>query len=51
MWRFWGRIDMHRYIALVGEPEGKRHLEDLGIDGSIVLRMDLKVKGWEGPDR
>jgi hypothetical protein len=36
---------------LVAEPGGKRHLEDLGIDGSIVLKMDLEEIGWEGPDR
>jgi hypothetical protein len=36
---------------LVGEPEGKRDLENLGIDGSIVLKMDFKEIGWEGPDR
>ena len=26
------------YRVLVGKPEGKNHLEDLGIDGSIILR-------------
>ena len=26
------------YRVLVGKPEGKSHLEDPGIDGSIILR-------------
>jgi hypothetical protein len=25
------------YSILVGKPEGKNHLEDLGIDGKIIL--------------
>ena len=28
-----------RYRVLVGKPEGKRHLEDPGIDGRIILRL------------
>jgi hypothetical protein len=27
----------HAYCILVGEPEGKYHSEDLGVDGSIIL--------------
>ena len=26
------------YRVLVGKPEGKNHLEDLGVDGRITLR-------------
>jgi hypothetical protein len=26
------------YTVLVGRPEGKDHLEDLGIDGRIILK-------------
>jgi hypothetical protein len=26
------------YRAFVGKPEGKNHLEDLGIDGRIILK-------------
>ena len=28
-----------------GEPEGKNHLEDPGVDGSIILRMDVQEVG------
>jgi hypothetical protein len=26
------------YRLLVGKPEGKNHLEELGIDGSMILK-------------
>jgi hypothetical protein len=26
------------YRVLVGRPEGKSHLEDLGVDGKIILK-------------
>jgi hypothetical protein len=29
------------YKILVGQPEGKNHLQDLGIDGRILLRWKL----------
>jgi hypothetical protein len=34
------------YKALVGKPEGKSHLEDLGIDGRIILKWLYKT--WNG---
>ena len=30
------------YGVLVGKPEGKSHLDDLDIDGSIILKMVSK---------
>jgi hypothetical protein len=30
------------YKVLVGRPDGKSHLEDLGIDGKIVLKRIFK---------
>jgi hypothetical protein len=30
--------------------KGRDHLEDLGIDGKIDIRMDLREIGWEGMD-
>jgi len=27
------------YRILVGKPEGKKHLEDLGINGKILLKL------------
>jgi hypothetical protein len=29
------------YIVLIGKPEGKDHLEDLGVDGRIILKLFL----------
>ena len=39
------------YKVLVGKPEGKSHLEDLGIDGRIILRLIFQkwnVGVWTG---
>ena len=30
------------YRVLEGKPEGREHLEDLGIDGTIILKLILK---------
>jgi len=35
------------YRVLVGKPEGKRHLEDPGVDGKIIL-MCFQEMGCEG---
>jgi hypothetical protein len=32
---------------LIGKPEGKGHLEDLGINGRI-FKMYLRETGWKG---
>jgi hypothetical protein len=31
------------YQILVGKPGGKRPLEDVGVDGRIILRWILKI--------
>jgi hypothetical protein len=28
---------INAYNILIGKPEGKNHLEDLGVDGKIIL--------------
>jgi hypothetical protein len=33
------------YSVLVGKPEGKNHLEDLGVDGRIILECILRKQG------
>jgi hypothetical protein len=38
------RRDVHR--VLVGKPEGKSHLEDPGVDGSIILKWIFNT--WDG---
>jgi hypothetical protein len=34
------------YRILVGKSEGKNHLEDLGLDGNIILRWIFRKGGW-----
>jgi len=39
------------YRVLVGKPEGKNRLEDLGVDGMIVLKwIFMKWDGGHGLD-
>jgi hypothetical protein len=35
------------YRVFVGRPEGKNHLENLGIDEGIILKWILKKWDWE----
>jgi hypothetical protein len=37
-------------MIMLGRPEGKNHLEYLGIDGRINVKMDLQGVGWRGMD-
>jgi hypothetical protein len=39
--RLHGRYEKYKKL-LVGKPERKRHLEDLGIDGKIVFEWMLR---------
>ena len=36
------------YSVFVGRPDGKRKLESLGIDGSVILKCIFKKMGWGG---
>jgi len=39
------------YRVLVGKPEGRDHLEDPGVDGSLILRWIFRkwdVRVWTG---
>jgi len=39
------------YKVLVGKPDAKNHLEDLGVDGRKKnIKRDLKEIKWEGVD-
>jgi hypothetical protein len=52
----WAGHDVHTgerrgaYRVLVGKPEGKNRLQDLGVNGSIILKMDLQKVGWDYMD-
>jgi hypothetical protein len=37
------------YRVLIGRADGKNHLEDLGVDGRIILKHIFKK--WEGEAR
>jgi hypothetical protein len=39
------------YRILVGKPEGKNHLQDLGVDGKMILKwilQELVMRMWTG---
>ena len=38
------------YRVLMGKPEGRNHLKDPGIDGRIILKMDLREVGCGSMD-
>jgi hypothetical protein len=41
MWYVWGRREVHTGFWW-GKPREENHLEDLGIDGKIILKCILK---------
>jgi len=49
MLQVWERGDMHKGFWL-GNLRERDHLEDKGVDGRIILRMDLQEVGWGGMD-
>jgi hypothetical protein len=34
------------YTILIGKPEGRTQLKDLGIDGKIILKWILRIWCW-----
>ena len=47
MWDVWG--DVHTWFWW-GQLKERDNLEDLGIDRSMILKVDFKETGWEGRD-
>jgi hypothetical protein len=45
MWHVWETGEV-QYRVLVGRTDGKRSLEDLGVDGRIILKWISKQ--WDG---
>jgi hypothetical protein len=37
------RERINEYRVLVGKSEGKKHLKDLGVDGTIILKWSLNT--------
>jgi hypothetical protein len=33
------------YRGLVGKPEGRGHLENLGLDGTLICQSDVRIGG------
>jgi hypothetical protein len=40
------RESRNAYVVLVGRTEEKSHMEDVGVDGRIILKCILKK--WDG---
>ena len=40
----------HAYRVLVGQPEGKNHVRDPGVDGRIIIKWIFQGVGWVGID-
>ena len=47
LWLVWQRTEMHTGFWM-GRLKLKDLLEDLGINGKIILKMDLKKIEWKG---
>jgi len=45
MWHAWTRGDVHTE-SWWGKLRERDHLEELGVDGRIILKMDLQEVGW-----
>ena len=46
MWHVWGGTRTGAYSLSVGRHEGKRHLEDPGIEGMVLQEVGLGEMDW-----
>ena len=49
MWQVWGKGDVNTGFWLE-DVTHRYNLEDLGVDDTIILKMDLHEVGWRGMD-
>jgi hypothetical protein len=49
MWHVWEKGEVHTGFWW-GDLTERGHLEDLGVDGNVMLNMDLQEVGWGGMD-
>jgi hypothetical protein len=49
MWHVWGRGEVHTGFWW-GDLRDRNHLDDICIDGRIILKMDLEEVEWGGMD-